>query len=118
MKRAHRVSYAAFNGDVSTGLEVMHTCDNRRCVNPSHLKVGTHAENMVDMKARGVRRGKNHPLFGVPRNPALYAAMCKPVVVGGKEYPGRRMAERELGLSHGAVLRRIKAGKAFYLNEE
>lgn len=118
MKRAHRVSYEAFNGSLATDLEVMHTCDNRRCVNPSHLKAGTHAENMMDMKARGARRGKSHPCFGVPRPPSLYAALCKPVLVEGRKYPSIKMAEREMGLSCGAIRHRIKAGKAFYLNEE
>jgi hypothetical protein len=32
---------------------VLHTCDNKRCVRPSHLRLGTHAENMVDMSSRG-----------------------------------------------------------------
>ena len=34
-------------------MEVMHTCDNPPCINISHLKLGTHAENMADMKAKG-----------------------------------------------------------------
>lgn len=52
----HRASYAAFHGDAS-GMFVCHRCDNPRCLNPDHLFLGTHQENMDDMKAKG--RGRN-----------------------------------------------------------
>lgn len=48
----HRVMYALTNGislDAMKGLVVMHLCDNRRCVNPAHLALGTQSDNMQDM---------------------------------------------------------------------
>jgi hypothetical protein len=47
-RAAHRVSYEGYNGPISQGLLVMHTCDVRCCVNPDHLRLGTHKDNAAD----------------------------------------------------------------------
>lgn len=59
MLRAHRVSWFIEHG-VMPELCVLHRCDNRRCVRPSHLFLGTLAENLADMTAKG-RRVINMP---------------------------------------------------------
>ena len=52
--RSHRVAYSMANSvEVPDDLVIMHNCDNRGCQNPQHLSLGTHQDNMDDMKAKG-----------------------------------------------------------------
>lgn len=52
---AHRVAYRLANGPIPSSLHVCHHCDNPPCVDPGHLFVGTHADNMQDKKDKGRR---------------------------------------------------------------
>jgi len=98
MVSCHRLSYELYNGPIPTGLEVMHTCNNRKCINPDHLKAGTHIQNMADASrdnawSEVVRKG----VKGVNKS------QSKQVLVLGMPYGSINEAERELSLGSGTV---------------
>jgi hypothetical protein len=54
--RAHRLAWELTRGSMPAGKELAHTCDVRHCVNPEHLYVATHQENVADMVMKGRRK--------------------------------------------------------------
>ena len=57
-KKAHRIAYEVWKGPIPDGLLIRHLCNNPACINPDHLEIGTHQDNMND-KVRANRQSRN-----------------------------------------------------------
>lgn len=115
VKLAHRVSWELHRGPIPAGSGyhgtcVCHTCDVRACVNPGHLFLGTHAENMADMAAKGrgappprtVLRGEMSPAARLTANDVRE---IRAIAAAGLS---QRVLGRRFGVSYvsiGAILR-------------
>lgn len=100
-ERAHRVAWKIANGSIKKGLFVLHRCDNPICVNPSHLFLGTQAENMADMLVKGRHR------FGSQGGPKCISEEIVSQV--RKSSLSQRQAARAFGISKTHV-RSIRLG--------
>ena len=64
--KAHRFAYELHFGEIPKRALVLHTCDNKLCVNPLHLEIGDHSKNLKDAWARGSRKPDAWNLIGFP----------------------------------------------------
>lgn len=114
MVGAHRVAYELYMGPVPPnesyhGLCVCHSCDQRSCVNPAHLFLGTQKENIQDM----VRKGRSHYSRGPRPNcrPPVRAKLTLEQVEYIRRSTGsQRTIASEFGV-HQSVVSRIRSGK-------
>jgi HNH endonuclease len=59
---ANRIAWILTRGEIPEGMCVLHRCDNPKCVNPDHLFLGTQADNLADMRAKGRYRNPTSKL--------------------------------------------------------
>ena len=88
---AHKFAYEDTNGKVPKGYVVMHSCDNKTCVNPAHLSIGRPKDNSIDM----VNKGRNAVFYGEQHGQCKLTdkevAEIRDLYIGGNRYkPGNR----------------------------
>lgn len=86
-RKAHRVAWEESKGLIQNGLHVLHKCDVRCCVNPEHLFLGTHSDNMKDMWAKKrhapvPNKGHSHPLAKLTVEQVIEIRNSKPRTKG------------------------------------
>lgn len=95
----HRYSWILHNGPIPPGMCVLHRCDNRPCVRPDHLFLGTKRDNSIDMASKG--RGLTPCLKGEAHGEARLTDYAVCVILTSPE-TGRALASR-FGVSESAV---------------
>ena len=98
---AHRVAFATYKGEIPDGMFVRHSCDNPRCCSPAHLALGTHQDNMNDMKSRS----RQASVLDESK-----AANAKRLFLSRSDFGIVRAAARALGIDRKTV-RDIRDGK-------
>lgn len=99
-KLAHRASWEMHFGPIPDGLCVMHRCDNRRCVNPAHLVLGTYLDNNRD----GFAKGRMRPRGKVPLTEAQQQEICARWLEGAKA----AHLGREFGITPQGIARMVR----------
>ena len=109
--RAHRFSWLIHFGEIVDGLYVCHKCDNPSCVNPHHLFLGTHQENMRDKISKGRQRaghiytGESHIHHGQgsPFNKLTEADVTEIVSLKREGVLSLRQIAKKFGISSSVV---------------
>ena len=102
LEGAHRVAWTLTSGPIPNGLWVLHKCDNRACCRPDHLFLGTSADNIADMIAKG--RSRLDSFNNLPRPSRKFtneqASVIRQRVASGE---AMRALARELGVDRSTI---------------
>jgi len=104
----HRISWEMEYGTATKGMLVCHKCDNRACVRPGHLFLGTHKDNTQDMWDKGrqcVLSGEDNP------RTKLSDAQVKEIIIKRKAGRTLRSLGKEYGVTHPTIGYRLKCAK-------
>ena len=103
-KLAHRAAWERANGGIPYGQCVLHRCDNRKCVNPNHLFLGSRADNNADMMAKNRHRSP----FGSGENAGHVKLNWPKVREIRDRYARGGISQRSLGAEFGVTQGAVK----------
>ena len=113
MQKAHRVAWELCVGAIPDGLCVLHKCDVVKCVNPSHLFLGTYKDNAVDCIKKGrfsfAQTGEDHPKAILN---TIQVAEIKALLLAGGKHGFRTALAKKYGVSRAAISH-IEAGRTW-----
>lgn len=110
----HRLAWEDANGPIPAGKHVLHRCDTPACINPAHLWLGSHAENMADAARKGRQMSGEARSVVSPRgadqwNSKLTAAEVREIRAAGGSYS---TIARQFGVSKSNIVM-IRTGKSW-----
>lgn len=105
---AHRISFASHNGPIPDGMFVCHRCDNPACINPKHLFLGTHADNMADCARKGRAPGLRNAAEG--NGQSLLSREDAVAILKSKDF--QRVLAKRYGVSRSTIAM-LKAGRTW-----
>jgi len=103
----HRLMYELTKGEIPEGMFVCHTCDNRACVNPDHLWLGTNRDNQLDSARKGRANARKGEMHGMSKLKQSEVAAIKGMALSGNK------TQEEIGHMFGVkqnTISRIKTG--------
>ncbi len=104
--QAHRASYIHYVGPIPEGASLLHSCDNRRCINPAHLRPGTYSENQRE----AYQRGRRFPKVGSTNaNAKLTEEQAKAIIL---DHRTNVAVAREYGVSQ-SLISAVRVGTAW-----
>lgn len=118
---AHRIAWRLAYGEIPDGLYVLHACDNRPCVRPDHLFLGTPKDNSQDM----VRKGRYTPPVIDPEVRKVARSKARETVLRnktfqGSNHPGTRLTDVDvlaIREAYRAGVTQVKLGQAFGIEQ-
>lgn len=99
----HRLSWELSNGPIPKGKHVLHHCDVKLCVRPSHLFLGTQQDNVADRHAKG-RTARGPDKRPHPRGAAYWAHRTRDTIARGERVGGSKLTEADV-----LAIRRLRA---------
>ena len=100
---AHRKSYVIKFGLIPKGMLVCHKCDNRKCINPDHLFIGTHQDNMKDMVSKGRSKYQPAPLGELNPVSKLTNNDIRQIMKLNEDGMSSRAIAKVIGVSYNAI---------------